>query len=53
MIGLLLVVLLTGIYAACVFVRRHHIERNPANNPEVKISDSSAQPQPPPTPIKS
>jgi membrane protein DedA with SNARE-associated domain len=44
-IGLLLVVLLTGIYAACMFVRRQHIERNPADNPEVKISDSSAQPQ--------
>jgi membrane protein DedA with SNARE-associated domain len=52
MIGLFLVVLLTGIYAASVFVRRRHIGRNPANNPEVKISDSSAQPQIS-TPIKS
>ena len=44
-IGLLLVVLLAGIYSACVFVRRHHIERIPANNPEVEISDPSTQTQ--------
>jgi membrane protein DedA with SNARE-associated domain len=51
MIGLPLVVLLTGIYAACVFVRRHRIKQNPANSLEVKMSDASAQPQTP-APIK-
>jgi membrane protein DedA with SNARE-associated domain len=43
--GLLLVLLLAGIYAACTLVRRRHIERNPANNPEAEILDSPSQVQ--------
>jgi len=43
--GLLLALLLAGIYAAVGLVRRHQAKRNPATNPEANISDSPCQAQ--------
>ena len=50
--GLLLVLLLAGIYAVWALVRRQHVELNPVKNRDVKISDSPSQ-APTHVPIKS
>jgi membrane protein DedA with SNARE-associated domain/DNA-binding NarL/FixJ family response regulator len=44
-VGLLAVLMFVGMYVAWAFVRHNRVKPRPANNLEVKISDSLAQPK--------